>query len=153
MARRAVAGLLSLLSLACASYVAGGGLRHPRLRASPPPAVAAASLRIDLVDQCDERWRDATLDHFSWAKPEVKHASTFRQRYFVCDRHWRRPASGAADGADSARQEGLAARPRKPPGPIFFYLGNEADVTLYLNNTGLMWESAPDFQAMLVFAE
>ncbi|KXZ53845.1 hypothetical protein GPECTOR_6g763 [Gonium pectorale] len=37
--------------------------------------------------------------------------------------------------------------------PIFFYLGNEADVTLYLNNTGLMWESAPDFGAMLVFAE
>jgi hypothetical protein len=33
------------------------------------------------------------------------------------------------------------------------YLGNEADVTLYLNNTGLMWESAPSFRALLVFAE
>lgn len=38
--------------------------------------------------------------------------STFQQRYFVCDRHHKRH------------------------GPIFFYLGNEADVTLYLNNTG-----------------
>ena len=29
----------------------------------------------------------------------------------------------------------------------------QANVELYLNNTGLMWESAPDFGAMLVFAE
>ncbi|KDD72516.1 hypothetical protein H632_c3243p0, partial [Helicosporidium sp. ATCC 50920] len=35
----------------------------------------------------------------------------FKQRYFVCNEHY------------------------KPGGPIFFYLGNEADVTLYLNNT------------------
>jgi lysosomal Pro-X carboxypeptidase len=27
------------------------------------------------------------------------------------------------------------------------------DVTLYLNNTGLMWELAPRYSAMLVFAE
>lgn len=27
------------------------------------------------------------------------------------------------------------------------------DVTLYLNNTGLMWELAPKYDAMLVFAE
>lgn len=38
-------------------------------------------------------------------------------------------------------------------GPIFFYLGNEADVTLYLNHTGLMWENADKFGALLVFAE
>lgn len=31
--------------------------------------------------------------------------------------------------------------------------GNEADVTLYLNSTGLMWETAPKFGALLVFAE
>ena len=33
------------------------------------------------------------------------------------------------------------------------YFGNEANVELYLNNTGLMWESAHDFGAMLIFAE
>lgn len=60
--------------------------------------------------------------------------TTFRQRYYVCGREW------APDN-------------RGRPGPIFFYLGNEADVTLYLNNSGLMWESAPLFRAMLVFAE
>lgn len=31
--------------------------------------------------------------------------------------------------------------------------GNEADVTLYLNASGLMWENAPKFGALLVFAE
>ena len=59
---------------------------------------------------------------------------TYPQRYFVCGEHWTRSEDGT-------------------PGPIFLYLGNEADVTLYLNNTGLMWESAPDFGALLVFAE
>ena len=58
---------------------------------------------------------------------------TFKQRYFVCDKHW----------IDQGGRKG----------PIFFYVGNEADVTLYLNNTGLMWESADEFGALLVFAE
>ena len=41
----------------------------------------------------------------------------------------------------------------KPGGPIFFYAGNEANVELYVNNTGLMWESAERFGAALLFAE
>lgn len=59
---------------------------------------------------------------------------TFPLRYFLCKQHWRQDANGHA-------------------GPIFFYLGNEADVTLYLNATGLMWESAEQFGALLLFAE
>ena len=42
------------------------------------------------------------------APPEGK--TTFEERYFVCDKHWH------ADGGQK--------------GPIFFYVGNEADVTL-----------------------
>lgn len=36
---------------------------------------------------------------------------------------------------------------------MFFYTGNEADVTLYVNATGLMWETAEDLEALVVFAE
>lgn len=50
--------------------------------------------------------------HLSPLTPPQANTSTFQQRYFLCDRHHKRH------------------------GPIFFYLGNEADVTLYLNNTG-----------------
>ncbi|KAG2433173.1 hypothetical protein HYH02_012716 [Chlamydomonas schloesseri] len=100
----------------------------------PFSSVATHSLRKDLLAQCKLNWRNASLDHFSRVPP-AGDITTFPQRYFVCASHWQRET---ADGT---------------PGPVFFYLGNEADVTLYLNNTGLMWESAADFGAMLVFAE
>lgn len=38
--------------------------------------------------------------------------TTFKQRYFLCDEHWKSHMDGTR-------------------GPIFFYVGNEADVTLY----------------------
>ncbi|EGZ26325.1 hypothetical protein PHYSODRAFT_327243 [Phytophthora sojae] len=77
----------------------------------------------NLLAQCDEKFFTQTLDHFDVGAP------TYLQRYFVCDRHFR------------------------PGGVMFFYVGNEADVELYLNHTGLMWENADEFGAMLVFAE
>ena len=54
---------------------------------------------------------------------------TYDQRYFINDDHY------------------------LPGGPMFFYTGNEADVTLYVNATGLIWENAPQFNALVVFAE
>ncbi|CAK4657631.1 unnamed protein product [Aphanomyces euteiches] len=78
----------------------------------------------DLRARCTEKYFEQTLNHFE-AIPE-----TYKQRYFICDEFW-----------------------TKPGGPIFFYVGNEADVELYLNNTGLMWENAHEYGAMLVFAE
>lgn len=39
--------------------------------------------------------------------------TTYKQRYYICDKYWHKKAiSGLAKG------------------PIFFYVGNEADVTL-----------------------
>eukprot|EP01084_Bolivina_argentea_P160291 279155_1 len=83
----------------------------------------------DLLSNCTEKYFTQYLDHFSY-----RHASngqsTFQQRYFVCGgKNW------------------------KPNNTIFFYGGNEADVELYVNATGLMWENADSYDAIMVFAE
>lgn len=83
------------------------------------------------LSSCSIRYYDQTLDHFSFASPPQ---ATFKQRYVVCDKHWSRNADGSR-------------------GPIFFYFGNEADVFLYVNHTGLMHENAPAMGAAMVFAE
>eukprot|EP00892_Ulva_mutabilis_P001558 jgi/Ulvmu1/11402/UM075_0064.1 len=88
----------------------------------------------DLIGRCEKKWFTTNLDHFSRSVgPDGQ--DSFQLRYYVCD-HAHRHAS--EDG---------------PAGPIFFYLGNEANVLLYINATGLMWENAEKFGAMLVFAE
>ncbi|XP_069825819.1 lysosomal Pro-X carboxypeptidase-like [Dendropsophus ebraccatus] len=68
---------------------------------------------------------DQKIDHFGFFED-----STYRQRYLVSDTHW-----------------------RKPGGPILFYTGNEADITVFCSNTGFMWDIAEELGAMLVFAE
>lgn len=73
---------------------------------------------------CTTHWREVPLDHFNYAETR-----TLRQRYFVYDAHW------------------------KPDGPVLFYCGNEANVELYVNATGLMWERAAELGALLVWAE
>ena len=45
--------------------------------------------------------------------PPPDDVTTYKQRYFVCDKFW--------------HKESLLGSKK---GPIFFYLGNEADVTL-----------------------
>ncbi|GLE01228.1 hypothetical protein PINS_up010058 [Pythium insidiosum] len=106
--------------------------------ATPPRLRADAS-------NCTVRWFDQKVDHFGWAAAaldgeagvanDTANASkplTYKQRYLVNDDHW-----NAQD----------------PKAPIFFYTGNEGDVTLYANHTGLMWENAASFRALIVFAE
>uniref|UniRef100_A0A1D1XGA3 Lysosomal Pro-X carboxypeptidase n=1 Tax=Anthurium amnicola TaxID=1678845 RepID=A0A1D1XGA3_9ARAE len=77
----------------------------------------------------ETRYFTQTLDHFDF-RPESY--ATFQQRYLVDDTHW----GGAATKA-----------------PIFVYTGNEGDVELFAHNTGLMFDAAPFFKAMLVFIE
>ncbi|KAJ0405963.1 hypothetical protein P43SY_005529 [Pythium insidiosum] len=101
------------------------------------------------ASNCTVRWFDQKVDHFGWTAAAVAAAldgeagvandtansskpMTFRQRYLVNDDHW---------------------NPQDPKAPIFFYTGNEGDVTLYANHTGLMWENAASFRALIVFAE
>ena len=72
---------------------------------------------------CHLNYFQQPLDHFG------HHPTTFLQRYFWNDTYF------------------------TPNGPILYYTGNEADVTLYVNATGLMWENAQELGALLVFGE
>jgi pimeloyl-ACP methyl ester carboxylesterase len=75
------------------------------------------------VNNCTKHFYTQFIDHFSWGN------ATYQQRYFTYDKWY------------------------KPGGPIFFYNGNEADVEIFANWTGLMWENGQEFNALLVFAE
>lgn len=79
---------------------------------------------LEGIKNCDVHWFNVPLDHFSHTLDNI----SFKIRYFTC----------------------LNARKARA---LFVYFGNEADVTLYLNNTGLMWESAERHSASLVFLE
>ncbi|XP_076040777.1 lysosomal Pro-X carboxypeptidase-like [Oratosquilla oratoria] len=68
---------------------------------------------------------DQKIDHFN-----ADNDKTFKNRYMVNTKSW----GGNGD-------------------PIFFYAGNEGDITLFIDNTGFMWEIADEFKAMIVFAE
>merc|ERR1712226_877900 len=70
------------------------------------------------------------IDHFNYySKPMGK--STFQQRYLVQDKWWDKDNGG----------------------PLFFYTGNEGDITSFWDNTGFMFDIAPKFKANIIFAE
>ncbi|PSN38937.1 Lysosomal Pro-X carboxypeptidase [Blattella germanica] len=69
---------------------------------------------------------DVPVDHFGFSNN-----ATFKLRYLVNDSYWHQHTGS----------------------PIFFYTGNEGDIELFAQNTGFMWEIAPDFRALVVFAE
>mgnify|MGYP001168955549 FL=1 len=85
------------------------------------------------VSRCDERYVQQPLSHFAWndvdGDDDDDDEAFFQTRYFVCSQYWRKDS------------------------PIFLYTGNEANVESYIENTGLMWENAEHFNALLVFAE
>eukprot|EP00758_Cryptobia_borreli_P011443 Tbor_TRINITY_DN5657_c0_g1::TRINITY_DN5657_c0_g1_i1::g.9443::m.9443/K01285/PRCP; lysosomal Pro-X carboxypeptidase len=76
------------------------------------------------------------LDHFSFAV----NTQTYNQRVFICD----------PNDIEGRVRQGVSTADDTN---VFFYTGNEADVELYVNNTGLMWENAANFNAILIFAE
>ncbi|XP_020676664.1 lysosomal Pro-X carboxypeptidase [Dendrobium catenatum] len=76
--------------------------------------------------QYETRFFRQRLDHFSFAE-----LPDFNQRYLV----------------------GNTAGLWSPPAPIFFYCGNEGDIEWFSENTGFVWEIAPSFSALVVFAE
>ncbi|GAB9465053.1 Lysosomal pro-x carboxypeptidase [Globisporangium polare] len=87
------------------------------------------------ASNCSELYFEQRVDHFAWlpaAGANSSKAATYQQRYLINDQFW---------------------DPSNKRAPVFFYTGNEGDVTLYANHTGLMWENAEHFGALIVFAE
>ncbi|KAI3414089.1 Prolyl oligopeptidase [Globodera pallida] len=72
-----------------------------------------------------ERWHQMPIDHFSFSDKR-----TFRLRYLLNTDHF-----------------------REKNAPIFFYTGNEGAIEGFAENTGFMWDIAPEFGAAIVFAE
>ncbi|XP_064476308.1 lysosomal Pro-X carboxypeptidase-like [Ornithodoros turicata] len=86
----------------------------------------SALLAVAIGYQYETRYFTTKVDHFSYANND-----TFEVRYLIADQHW-----------NSARG-----------GPIFMYTGNEGGIEHFAENTGVMWDWAPEFEALLVFAE
>jgi len=74
----------------------------------------------------ETKWYNQRIDHFNFLRNDF-----FKQRYLVNDTFW-----------DTTRE-----------GPIFFYTGNEGDIEAFAQNSGFIWDIAPFFNAMVVFAE
>lgn len=105
------------------------GKQHRRLPEDAWPAAPPARATPGSAN-CTTRWFTQPIDHFSWAGTPTG-ALTYQQRYLTYDAHWRNDSAGM----------------------IFFYVGNEGDVNLYADHTGLMWENAAAEGAYIVFAE
>eukprot|EP00088_Acartia_fossae_P010430 TRINITY_DN1519_c1_g1_i1.p1 TRINITY_DN1519_c1_g1~~TRINITY_DN1519_c1_g1_i1.p1 ORF type:complete len:492 (-),score=107.05 TRINITY_DN1519_c1_g1_i1:823-2298(-) len=71
-------------------------------------------------------WYNQTLDHFAFTTN-----ATFPHKYLYNDTWW----------------------DKDKPGPIFFYTGNEGIIEAFAENSGFMWDIAPEFNALLIFAE
>ena len=142
-----VVALLTLVSLPRVSSL-------PFSNASPraPHLVPHESLRTfdrrlggadnedkDVIDLCREFYYDSILDHFSWSAGGER----YKQRVFICDVYWKDRTLQKYE-EEPSNSDGKSRK-----GPIFFYTGNEADVTLYLNETGFMWEFAQEVGALL----
>ena len=72
----------------------------------------------------ETKWFDQNIDHFTFVNN-----ATFKQRYLINKSHW------------------------EPGSVIFLYCGNEADIEYFAKTMGLLWEAAPEFNAMIIFAE
>ncbi|XP_060065701.1 dipeptidyl peptidase 2-like [Ylistrum balloti] len=74
-----------------------------------------------------EKFFDQYIDHFNFVSYGEK---TYKQRYLIQDRWW-----------------------REGQGPILFYTGNEGPIDEFADNTGFMYDIAPEFGGLLLFAE
>lgn len=99
------------------------------LMAAPAAALRKTTFEVRQANSSyrySTAWYNQTLDHFTFTT-DLK----FRQKYLFNDTWWDKENNG----------------------PIFFYTGNEGIIEAFAENSGFMWDIAPDFGALLVFAE
>ncbi|XP_044272767.1 lysosomal Pro-X carboxypeptidase-like [Tribolium madens] len=72
----------------------------------------------------ETKYFEVPLDHFSFTTK-----TTFKLKYLINDTFWTND------------------------GPIFFYTGNEGTIENFAENTGFIFDIAPSFNALIVFAE
>ncbi|EQC34484.1 hypothetical protein SDRG_07812 [Saprolegnia diclina VS20] len=115
----------SLVAIVLVSAVLAFGWSLPA-KPDPPLQDARHDFSGDLRSRCETNTLLQPLDHFGASA----NAASFEQRYLTCSEFF-----------DATN------------GPIFFYTGGNANVEVFLNTTGAMWEAAPVANALLVFAE
>ncbi|XP_057830209.2 uncharacterized protein LOC131041212 [Cryptomeria japonica] len=94
-----------------------------RWKTSAIPSISSPSAQYDV------NYFTQTLDHFSFTPQSYV---TFQQKYLINSKHW----GGASSNS-----------------PIFVYTGNEGYIEWFTQNTGFMFDIAPQFKALLVFIE
>ncbi|PKA57039.1 putative serine protease EDA2 [Apostasia shenzhenica] len=119
--------VLALLLLLWAATAAATGPQIPKF----PGRFARPTFRNNpaasaIGAKYEIRYFRQRLDHFSFAE-----LPDFDQRYII--------------GPSGGRWA--------PPSPIFFYCGNEGNIEWFSDNTGFVWEIAPRFSALIIFAE
>ncbi|WOG98278.1 hypothetical protein DCAR_0417619 [Daucus carota subsp. sativus] len=116
---------LLLCSALCLSYAA------PRFPGSviKPEQISSSTVAKSENELYKTKYFTQILDHFNYS-PQSYHK--FQQRYLINDTYW----GGAKKNA-----------------PIFVYTGNEGDIEWFTQNTGFMFDIAPQFKALLVFIE
>ncbi|XP_039057510.1 lysosomal Pro-X carboxypeptidase-like isoform X1 [Hibiscus syriacus] len=95
----------------------------------PSSAIRAELARKNSNKPYKAKYFTQILDHFNF---NPKSYQRFQHRYLINDTYWGGP---------------------KKNSPIFVYTGNEGDIEWFAQNTGFMYDIAPDFDALLVFIE
>ena len=116
-------GIISILFLLALSASAYASASATPLKVDSQKAAATPTPTPPY--KYETRWWTAQLDNFNFGFT----GQTFQLKYLISTEYY------------------------KEGGPIFFYSGNEGSIELFAENTGFMWETAPEFGAMIVFAE
>jgi pimeloyl-ACP methyl ester carboxylesterase len=101
--------------------------------------LAAVDLVVDATSYDAEHWFDTDLDHFNFQTRR-----NISLRYFVDDRFVKGTGSTGSFSTTFFSNHT----------PVLLYAGNEADINIFIENSGgFMVETAQELQALVVFAE